>query len=173
MTPSARILVALTAALPLLLVTTPADAAVRRGDDRANTLKGTHARDSVWGYGGADTIRARRGDDAVWGGAGRDRIDGGKGEDSLWGGAGNDTIDTGRDSREDSAWGGAGKDVIYAFGDDSVWGGPGNDRIYATYADDDLEVRCGSGRDLVIFNAAPPAEAELIGCETVRVISAG
>ncbi|WP_193609598.1 calcium-binding protein [Nocardioides lijunqiniae] len=174
MSPRTRTLAAaLIATLPVVLAVAPADAAVRRGDDRANTLVGTPRGDSMWGYGGADRLRAGGGDDALWGGAGKDRLNGGKGEDSLWGGGGNDTIDTGRDAREDRAWGGAGKDTIYVFGDDSAWGGGGNDRIFATYADDDLEVRCGAGKDVLVLNAPLPEEATVIGCETVKVVSAG
>jgi hypothetical protein len=69
--------------------TTPGTYVVRTGleldgDNTANSLTGTVARDALMGLGGVDNLN---------GGAGNDRINGGQGNDNLTGGAGRDVFE--------------------------------------------------------------------------------
>lgn len=76
-----------------------------KGNNLANVLDGTSAKDWIKGYGGDDTINGLggsdvldggHGNDTIAGGDGNDRIDGGKGNDTITGGGGNDVIDGGK-----------------------------------------------------------------------------
>jgi Ca2+-binding RTX toxin-like protein len=58
-------------------------AAVIKGDDRANYLRGTSDGDGIYGYGGADRIHARAGDDALRFGGGKDKGHGERGDDLI------------------------------------------------------------------------------------------
>jgi hypothetical protein len=58
-------------------------AAVIKGNDRANYLRGTSDGDGIYGYGGADRIHARAGDDALRLGGGKDKGHGEHGDDFI------------------------------------------------------------------------------------------
>ena len=87
------------------------------GNDSANSLLGTAARDALMGFGGDDDLK---------GGAGNDRIDGGQGDDNLTGGTGGDVF----------AW---------SFGDEGTTQAPAHDVISdfdnTSYAGDVLDLR--------------------------------
>ena len=78
------------------------------GDNLANIIHGTLARDNIWGLRGNDGISGDNGNDFIYGGAGNDAINGGNGDDVISGGKGNDSLDGG-------------------VGADTVSGGDGND----------------------------------------------
>ena len=58
-------------------------AAVIKGNDRANYLRGTSNGDAIYGYGGADRIHARAGDDALRLGGSKDKGHGEHGDDFI------------------------------------------------------------------------------------------
>jgi Ca2+-binding RTX toxin-like protein len=93
------------------------------------------------------------------------------GSDRLFGGPGNDTLDDAHGTAVDALRGGAGDDVIYANWRDRIYGGVGNDRIVVAYPGA-MEVDCGAGVDHVTFNQPHP-HVLLVGCEHVRIVSAG
>lgn len=143
------------ALLLLGLAGAPAHADIVRGDGGDNTLRGTAGDDRIRGLGGDDTIRSRGGADEVWGGPGDDLIDSGT-----------------DDAAADDVDGGRGADRIFVRFDDDVAGGPGRDRIEAVFAGPGMEIDCGRGDDVVIYNQPSP-QVETTGCERVRVVSAG
>jgi len=80
-----------------------------KGDD---SIKGSTAIDSLYGFNGDDTIRGRDSDDTIDGGKGNDHLQGDAGGDTISGGKGNDHLDGG--IGVNSLTGGAGKDA-FAF----------------------------------------------------------
>jgi hypothetical protein len=67
----------------VLLFASVALAAVIKGNDRANYLRGTSRDDAIYGYGGADRIHARGGDDALRLGGGKDKGHAERSEDFI------------------------------------------------------------------------------------------
>ncbi len=67
----------------VLVFASVALAAVIKGNDRANYLRGTSDGDGIYGYGGADRIHARGGDDALRLGGGKDKGHGEDGDDLI------------------------------------------------------------------------------------------
>ena len=67
----------------VLVFASVALAALIKGNDRANYLRGTSDGDGIYGYGGADRIHARAGDDALRLGGGKDKGHGERGDDFI------------------------------------------------------------------------------------------
>ena len=119
------------------------------GTERADDLRGTLAKDQIFGFGGNDVITASSSRDHVNGGAGDDLIFGEGGVDTLAGGVGADRIIGGDD--KDFIFGGSNADTIdSASGED-----------LSPVADD---VDCGSGTDTVTADAI---DNVLANCEQV------
>ena len=116
---------------------------VRRGNNRANTIRGTGASEQIVGLRGNDRLFGNGGQDCLLGGPGNDILNGGAGNDTLTGGPGNDTLNPG-----------TGADVIN--------GGDGNDTVNARDRVRET-IRCGSGID----NASVDRTDVTIGCEVV------
>ena len=95
------------------------------GTEQADDLRGTVAKDQIFGFGGDDVIAASSSDDRVNGGADRDTIFGEGGVDTLIGGAGADRI-VGGDDR-DFIFGGSGSDDIDSASDEGL--GPVKDDV--------------------------------------------
>lgn len=102
-------------ALILVMSAGVAVAAVIKGNDADNTLKGTPKADKIYGFGGNDTIKAGRGNDEAFGNTGNDSLVGGFGADFLRGNDGDDTIIGGPGG--DTMQGVLGSDFIKAEGD--------------------------------------------------------
>lgn len=99
--------------------------AIRQGNNRDNTLRGTNNRDFIDGKGGNDTLFGLGGNDEIEGDGGNDKVFGGAGNDSLEGGAGDDILDAG--TGNDDLDGEGGNDTfIFRKGiteiDDFGWG---------------------------------------------------
>lgn len=116
---------------------------IRRGNARANTIRGGSGSEQIVGLGGADKLFGAGGQDCLLGGPGNDRLVGGPGNDTLNGGVGNDTLTPGPGADVIDA--GAGNDVIVA-----------RDRVRET-------IRCGTGVD----SATVDRTDVTIGCEVV------
>lgn len=138
----------------------------------AATITGTSGNDVLHGTSGADTIKARAGDDTVYGGPGADTIFGDRGRDTLYGGRGADEIVDATSPGRDHLYGGPGNDRIIANYRDQVRAGSGDDHVYAYYTSPGMRIDCGKGRDVLVFNDPHPG-VTVVGCEKVRVISAG
>jgi hypothetical protein len=158
----------------------PAYADTVTGTDVAETLHGTSSADvinalggddTVYADGGGDVARGGDGDDFLYGGRGADKLTGGDGSDRLWGGRGSDRLDDAHGSTVDALRAGAGDDVIFANFRDVVFGGDGNDKITVVFPGA-MTVNCGKGVDSVTFNEPHP-HVLLVGCEHVRIVSAG
>ena len=67
----------------VLVFASVALAALIKGNDRANYLRGTSNGDGIYGYGGADRIHARAGDDALRLGGSKDKGHGEHGDDFI------------------------------------------------------------------------------------------
>lgn len=123
-------------------------AAIVRGTNGDDQLRGTRARDIIRGYDGADNIISRPGGDDVYGHRGEDYIWGGVGNDDLRGGRGNDYVE------DPIGWdhinGRAGNDTII----DVQFRGAQVDRIV-----------CGPGRDDVYMDRQDKAAKD---CESVH-----
>jgi Ca2+-binding RTX toxin-like protein len=180
----------LTALLVLLAGAPGATAAVIRGTAGDDRLIGTPRNDDVLARGGDDVVLTRQGRDFVSGGGGADLVVAGRGADTAFGAAGDDVLRGGRGADSLTDWvptsfdtdgpadadrlyGGPGADSIgITRGTDVVHAGPGNDEV--KLADDGVAdtVRCGAGRDRVLYfaDAADPLDV-LVGCERVRVVS--
>jgi Ca2+-binding RTX toxin-like protein len=128
------------------------------GNRNANVLKGTNARDDVFGRDGKDVLIGFAGNDWVYGEEGDDVLLGETGADRLWGGGRDDTID-----------GGPGGDRIYpGWGSDVVDAGPGNDIVRASENDVSMDsIDCGEGSDMAYVNRTD----RVFNCETVRRVS--
>jgi alpha-beta hydrolase superfamily lysophospholipase len=137
-------------------------AAERRGDRRANRLRGTNGPDLLRGLGGRDRLHARGGEDCVYSGRGADLSFAGPGNDAVYGQRGSDRLRAG--AGRDVILGNGGNDVIVGGGgNDVLGGGIANDLIRARGGGIDL-VDCGSGRrDRAIVGP----EDRVSGCETV------
>lgn len=121
----------------LLVAAATASAAVIRGNNGKNTLKGTALNDYIDGKGGPDRLFGKGGNDDLYGHNGDDYISGGFGNDRIW-----------TSSGADRSYGGPGDDLIIDdYGHDRAYGGDGNDRISGGSAPDDLFG--GRGDDLV------------------------
>lgn len=142
------------------------------GTPGADHLTGTDGPDTITALAGDDVVHAGRGADIVLGGLGDDRVDGQRGPDELRGGPGDDVLNAGRDPKKDIVFGDRGADRIFVFGIDNGYGGPGGDRIWGTYAAAGMQVDCGPGHDVLIFNQPSPKVVR-VGCEVVKVKSAG
>ena len=118
-----------------------------------------------------DVIRAGAGNDYVYAGRGNDHLYGGLGSDRLYGGLGNDVLVDAHGKAVDALYGGDGNDTIYANFRDRIYAGAGNDRIVVAYPGA-MKISCGTGDDTVTFNQPHP-HVLLVGCEHVRVVSAG
>lgn len=99
----------------------------RMGNNRGETIRGTHEKDTLKGtrkddkiksLGGKDKIRAKGGNDRVFAKNDRDKVRGQAGDDLINGGKGNDTLKGNRGN--DYLVGGRGQDVLV--------GGAGNDQ---------------------------------------------
>jgi hypothetical protein len=115
------ILVLVTMAITLVVVSSLAVAATRTGDGGNNRLIGTSGADLMRGRGGDDLMRGLAGRDTMYGNNGRDTMYGGSHADKMYGGNGYDRI-----------YGGRGNDFISSIGDDSgdfVECGPGRDTV--------------------------------------------
>jgi Ca2+-binding RTX toxin-like protein len=119
------------------------------GTEQADDLRGTVAKDQIFGLGGDDVVTASSSDDRVNGGDGRDTIFGEGGVDRLDGGTGADRI-VGGDDR-DTIFGGSGSDTIDSASDEGL--GPVRD-----------EVDCDTGFDTV---TADRLDAVAANCEQV------
>lgn len=159
------------AAATVLALAPAAYAANFPGTSSGDRIIGTNRADVVDARGGADLVRSLGGDDRVNGGAGPDRLWAGKGADKVWGGGGRDLIDSGKDSSVDQLLGGPRRDRIFATFDDQVWGGRGDDYVNFAFGSHG-RIDCGLGHDTVEFNQPSP-DVTLIGCEVVKVVSAG
>ncbi|MFN8191425.1 MAG: calcium-binding protein [Nocardioidaceae bacterium] len=143
------------------------------GTGGPDKLHGTVHADVIDAKGGDDIVKARAGDDLVTAGAGDDTVNGQGGSDELRGEAGDDVLVSGHDDVRDYLVGGGGKDKLYGTGTDFAFGGPGNDRIWLTYPAKGGKVLCGGGHDVLTYNQDPPAGVKVVGCEVVKVVSAG
>ena len=122
-----------------------AEAALRRGDIRSDTLNGTADSDTIEGLDGADSLNGQAGNDHIYGGQGKDTIHGGLGNDHIEGGNNADIL--WGDSPDDPASGG--NDTIQGNqGRDTIYGGPGNDSISGGDGSSNL-IYGGTGDDLI------------------------
>lgn len=164
--------------LGILLSTGIALAAVKVGNDRNNTIKGTNNVDSLSGRGGNDRITGLGGGDSISGGPGDDKLFGGnaaqtskrKGNDAIRGGSGNDIVVGGFGA--DSLRGGKGNDKIvdpwFDKAEDAIQGGGGNDLIVVSSAPGVKDVvSCGPGQDVVEVDNSDVVARD---CERVRVL---
>ena len=119
------------------------------GTERADDLRGTVAKDQIFGLGGNDVITASASRDHVNGGAGDDLIFGEGGVDTPAGGIGADRIIGGDD--KDFIVGGGNADTIDSASDETL----------SPVAD---EVDCGGGVDTVTADAVDIVAAN---CERV------
>lgn len=155
----------------VLLAFVPAGlAAVKSGDEHANTIRGTAAKDRIRGAGSRDVLRGLGGNDLLSGGSASDQLYGGDGADSLDGGSGNDKL-----------VGEEGNDFLYGFtGNDRLDGGIGNDVLNGGVGRDTLiggfgrdvfdfnsvtESRRGSAHDTVYFRRADGDKIDLAGID--------
>jgi Ca2+-binding RTX toxin-like protein len=160
----------------VVIATTAASASAAKpidGTGGPDKLNGTAHADVIDAKGGDDIVKARAGDDLVMAGAGDDTVNGQRGSDELRGEAGDDVLVSGRDDVRDYLVGGGGKDKLYGTGTDFAFGGPGNDRIWLTYPAKGGKVQCGGGHDVLTYNQDPPAGVTVVGCEVVKIVSAG
>ena len=95
----------------LVLAAGVALAALRVGDDRPNTLRGTYGDDK-----GQDTLLGKGAGDLLVGRSAADQLAGSLGSDRLYGNDGNDTLDGGLG--QDRIFTGAGFDFVYAADDE-------------------------------------------------------
>jgi len=130
----------------------------------ADSIVGSSADDTLFGFEGNDTIRGEAGNDVLFGGDGSDLVDGGPGNDFLFGdvtlvegvGFGNDTLLGGDGSDvlegeegDDSLVGDAGHDFLFGgVGNDTLIGGEGEDALDGEEGDDSL--LGGNGIDFFI-----------------------
>ncbi len=93
----------------------------------------------------------------------------------MHGGGGDDVVDAGTNDADavDTAYGDGGDDTIYVRSVDHAFGGAGDDRIEAVYPAVGMEIDCGEGKDVLIFNTTPSKAVGTVGCERIKVISAG
>jgi Ca2+-binding RTX toxin-like protein len=171
-----RVTRALVACALLVLVATPALAAVLEGTRGDDVLVGTSAHDQIDGRAGDDEISGRGGNDnLLMGGFGDDAISGGPGYDNLVGsgrkanaGFFADNGDRGADvlsggDQDDSLMGG--------LGPDRLSGGAGGDLIYDDYneeggprEDSHRDVISGGRGDDAIGAYNDPASRDVVGC---------
>jgi hypothetical protein len=144
-------------ALMLALAAGVALAALRVGNDRPNTLRGTFGdnkgQDTLLGLGAGDLLVGRSAADQLAGGFGPDRLEGNNGNDTLDGGRGEDRIFTG-----------GGFDFVYAAdGDRDVvnCNGQRNYRVAYDVRLDRLE-RC-PGANTAAKSVAPAQTEKLTG----------
>ena len=95
------IVVLVSLALAMMLVSGVALAKNIGGDEGDNTLTGTKRADTIHGRSGNDFIRGKGGNDQIYGESGQDQLYGGKGRDRIFS-AGNqvDVVDCGRGDRD-------------------------------------------------------------------------
>jgi Ca2+-binding RTX toxin-like protein len=133
--------------------------------------------EGVLGGGGNDTLLGAAGNESLLGGAGADSVFGGAGDDFLHGNQGNDILRAGQG--DDTAAGGQGADQLLGalgndelrggMGEDTMQGGQGSDTLFGGADNDFLQPRLGNdlvtggaGNDMFWFNAAGPADADVI-----------
>jgi Ca2+-binding RTX toxin-like protein len=136
-----------------------------RGDDNANSIRGTNDPDIIVGLLGNDVLLGMGGDDIIQAGREQQLIpditdddyvigdgdifsDDKVGNDTIYAGYGNDRIYG--DNPNNNA---GGNDVIYAdAGNDEVYAGSGNDILYGGLGNDTLDG--GAGGDVVFYNGS-------------------
>ena len=132
----------------------------------------TAADDRMYGTPGKDDIATFRGDDTVYAYKGDDFIEGDKGDDTYYGGRGDDYLaadcDVDAYCGEDEKHGGPGADhIVGNLRSEKHFGGRGNDLIVdadsGRYPD---VIRCGPGRDEVLYNKGFDKVAE--DCEILK-----
>ena len=134
-----------------------------RGDDGNDTLNGSYADETFFGYEGNDTINAGSGDDNVHAGEGNDTVNAGAGDDNVRGDAGNDTLNGG--AGKDKLVGGAGNDVLDGGADrDGLTGGAGADLFVFSSATDSVK---GAQDFITDFNAAEGDRIDLSGVDAI------
>ncbi|MEZ5713527.1 MAG: type I secretion C-terminal target domain-containing protein [Sphingobium sp.] len=134
-----------------------------RGDDGNDTLNGSYADETFFGYEGNDTINAGSGDDNVHAGEGNDTVNAGAGNDNVRGDAGNDTLNGG--AGKDKLVGGEGNDVLDGGADrDGLTGGAGADLFVFSSATDSVK---GAQDFITDFNAAEGDRIDLSGVDAI------
>jgi Ca2+-binding RTX toxin-like protein len=158
------------------------------GTDANDTVRGSAARDTLYGAKGDDRLRGLRGRDWLSGGPGDDRLVGGAGADTISAGPGNDVLAGGVGA--DLLFGNAGEDVIDARDSrasfrnasecaggpppsycrprgraDGVWAGAQDDRVLARDGRVDF-VWCKGGEDLAVVDRNDRLPVD--DCEVVR-----
>jgi Ca2+-binding RTX toxin-like protein len=133
------------------------------GTDRNDVMYGTKGKDEMYAWRGADTMYGRGGRDALYGKEGPDVAHGGPGNDYL----GSD-CDVDAYCGEDEKHGGPGDDhIVGNLRSEKHFGGRGNDLIVdadsGRYPD---VIRCGPGRDEVLYNKGFDKVAE--DCEILK-----
>ena len=111
---------------------------VTEGTSGDDTITGTNASETIYGYAGNDTINSGSGDDIVYGGDGNDIITNSGGDDYIDGGAGDDIIKSTASTSNPT--------------DETLVGGTGNDYFEDKDAGDETFIfNIGDGND-VIYN---------------------
>lgn len=133
--------------------------AVINGTIFDDTLAGTAAGDSLFGFGGDDFLIGNGGAVTLYGGDGSDYLVGSNGEagtglSQLFGGEGNDDFGTG--AGNDLFYGGDGSDFFtVSAGQDSIYGGEGSDVLGLYFYNKAVNFTLGSGgTGTVTINAA-------------------
>jgi hypothetical protein len=140
----------------------------------AQTVRGTHGNDWLYGTAQADAIYGYAGEDFLYGGRGNDHLDGGRGQDHVKGGPGNDTIfggsggepvtESNLHAHHEYIRGNEGDDVIVVRGAGTlVWGGAGNDRIDIRDPKNSCKLPFGRG---VLRTLDPPHCVDLVNTGT-------
>lgn len=150
--------------------------AVKYGTISSDTVNGTTANDTIygWAYGGNassasgnDLLYGNDGDDVLWGGTGDDRLDGDAGKDALCGGQDNDILDGGLG--DDKLYGEFGNDTLMGKeGNDTLDGGAGNDTLDGGLGNDNMSG--GTGDDTYLIDSTTDIVFEFFnqGIDTVQ-----
>jgi hypothetical protein len=157
------------------------------GTDANDAVRGSDARDTLYGARGDDRLRGFRGRDWLSGGPGDDRLAGGAGADTLSAGPGNDVLAGGVGA--DLLFGNAGRDTLDARDHrasfrnasecaggpppaycrprgraDGIWAGSQDDRILSKDGRIDF-VWCEGGHDVVVadgIDRIPVGDCEIV-----------
>ena len=128
------------------------------GTEGNDSIKGSHAGETIYGLGGNDTIDGSYGNDTIYGGDGDDSIKSGRGNDIIHGGLGNDTIKL--DQGNATVYGGEGNDdIVVANGINLIDGGDGNDTITVNAHNTNTTIIGGLGDDYINMNVQPYSQA--------------
>lgn len=135
------------AAVTVVGVAAPAEAATRTCFGVKATIVGTDGDDVIRGTAGPDVIVALRGKDRVLGRGGEDTVCAGVGADEILGGGGADALSGGHG--DDRSFGGDGRDGFFGgMGDDQHFGGSGDDSFPSEPGDE--QVVGGPGGDIAV-----------------------